>query len=82
MALPARTEKPTVEKPSTENPTTEFYLLIIVIKLAILCAFKLLKSICSMHTSYKKSLKKKYTAADIEARRPNSANDVNSANTR
>lgn len=50
-----------------KNETMEFYLWLIVIKLAILTAIHILHGIIGISTSYKKNLKKKYTATNIEA---------------
>lgn len=74
--IKSATEKSVIEKPA-DDKITDLYLLIIIIKLAFLCVLKFIKSIYSMHASYKKSLKKKYTATNIEARRPNSVNTEN-----
>lgn len=48
----------------------EQYLFIIIIKLAIISALKIIKVISKVHSSYKRNLKKKYTAKDIEAPKP------------
>lgn len=53
-----------------ENETIEYYLYIIIIKLAVLASLKFIKTVLNIHTAYKKSLKRKYTAKDIEATKP------------
>lgn len=50
-----------------ENPTIEYYIYLIVIKLAVLIALQCVKAVYGIHSLYKKSMKKKYTARDIEA---------------
>lgn len=54
-----------------ENATIENYIYLIVIKLAVLIILKCLKVVYKIHASYKKSVKRKYAARDIEAARPN-----------
>lgn len=51
-------------------PTAVKYLYIIIIKLALLTALKVVKIVFKIHASYKKSLKRKYTAKDVEAQKP------------
>lgn len=54
----------------TENSIIENYLYLIVIKLALILAFKVTKSIVSIHTKYRKGIKRKYASRDIEANKP------------
>ena len=58
----------------TENSKLEYYLLLVVIKLAILVTLKTVQSIVNIHTAYKTNLKKKYKARDIEAPAPKNTN--------
>lgn len=53
-----------------ENEKIEYFLQLIVLKLAVLIAFSVLKCAFKSHSSYKRNLKKKYTAKDIEAPKP------------
>lgn len=55
---------------SVKNELIENYVFLIFIKLAILCAFKVIKAVYSVHASYKKSIKKRYNAKDLEAQKP------------
>lgn len=54
----------------TQNATVEYYLWLIVIKLALLSAFKIVRTIVRIHSAYRKSIKKKYSGNDIEAPKP------------
>lgn len=57
-----------------QNDTVEYYMYLIVIKLAVLIALYTLKTIHKIHAGYKKNLKKKYAAKDIEAAKPTASN--------
>lgn len=50
-----------------ENATIEYYLFLIVVKLGVMISFSCIKSALKLHSSYRKSLKKKFAARDIEA---------------
>lgn len=54
----------------TENEKIEYYIYLIVIKLAVLIGLKSVKVIYNIHAAHKRSLKKKYQAKDIEAPKP------------
>lgn len=50
-----------------QNSNIEFYLLLIAIKLGLIVASKIMKSVASTYQWHKKSLKKKYSTPDIES---------------
>lgn len=54
----------------TQNEKVEFYLWLIVIKLALLSALKIVRTTVRIHSAYRKSIKKKYSGNDIEAPKP------------
>lgn len=53
-----------------ENQQFEYYLYLIVVKLAVIIGLKCVKVAFKAHASYKKSLKKQYNSKSIEAPRP------------
>lgn len=55
-----------------KNETIENYIYWIFIKMAILLAFKVISIAGKVHASYRKSLKKRYDAKNVEAPKPSS----------
>lgn len=51
-----------------ESEKIELFLLIILIKLALLTSIKIIKIVFKTHNAYKGSIKKKYSANTVEAK--------------
>lgn len=61
-----------------ESEKIEQFLQIIIIKLALLTAMKIIKYIVKTHKAYKTSMKKKYVAKDITAKIPRNTSPTES----
>lgn len=57
------------------NEAIEYYMYLIVIKLAVLIGLFAIKTTYKIHSSYKRNLKKKYKAKDVEAPKPAARNN-------
>lgn len=53
-----------------KNETLEYYIWLIVVKLCVLIGIHTIKIIWKVSATYKNSLKRKYTAKNIEAPKP------------
>lgn len=61
-----------------ESEKIEQFLLLILIKLSILTIIKIFCSIIKTHSAYKSTLRKKYSAKDINAPVPRKTTDLDS----